>query len=67
MKEKNYPDNKYLLTMMVAKRAKQLNQGFKPLLDLEAKNNRIVALKEIQDGKVYIKDSKKIGNQKSDH
>ena len=60
-------NNKYLLTMMVAKRAKQLNQGFKPLLDIDAKSNRMLALKEIQEGKVYIKkeddDQKTEGNQ----
>lgn len=45
---------------MVAKRAKQLNQGFKPLLDIDIKNNRLLALKEIQEGKVYIKGDKTI-------
>ena len=66
MEENNDLDknNKYLLTMMVAKRAKQLNQGFKPLLDIDAKSNRMMALKEIQEGKVYIK---KEGNHKQDN
>lgn len=41
--------------MMVAKRAKQLNQGYKPLLVAEVKNNRQLALKEIREGKIYIK------------
>ncbi len=59
MKENNYLDNKYLLTMMVAKRAKQLNQGFKPLSEMNEKSNRLLALKEIQEGKVYIKGEKK--------
>jgi len=55
--EKNdYLDNKYLLTMMVAKRAKQLNQGSKPLISTNGKNTRITALKEIVEGKVYIKE-----------
>lgn len=58
MKENNIVKNKYLLTMMVAKRAKQLNQGFKPLLDTEEKNNRLLALREVQEGKVYIKGEK---------
>jgi len=40
---------------MVAKRAKQLNQGYKPLLVAEVKNNRQLALKEIREGKIYIK------------
>jgi len=46
-------DNKYLLTMMVAKRAKQLNQGFKALVETNGKNIRLTALKEIREGKVY--------------
>jgi len=55
--EKNdYLDNKYLLTMMVAKRAKQLNQGSKPLVNTNEKNTRVTALKEIVEGKVYIKE-----------
>ena len=58
MKNNNYSGNKYLLTMMVAKRAKQLTQGYKPLVEMNAKNNRQVALKEIQEGKVYIKGEK---------
>lgn len=58
MKDRKYLDNKYLLTMMVAKRAKQLNQGYKPLVDINAKNNRQLALREIQEGKVYVKGEK---------
>jgi len=58
--EKNdYSDNKYLLTVMVAKRAKQLNQGFKALVKTNDKNSRLVALKEILEGKVYIKEEDK--------
>ncbi len=56
MDNNNYLDNKYLLTMMVAKRAKQLNQGFKPLVDINEKNTRVIALKEIIEGKVYLKE-----------
>ena len=58
MKNNSYLGNKYLLTMMVAKRAKQLNQGYKPLVEMNAINNRQVALKEIQEGKVYVKGKK---------
>jgi len=43
---------------MIAKRAKQLNQGYKPLVEMNARNNRQVALKEIQEEKVYIKGEK---------
>ncbi|MFA6711476.1 MAG: DNA-directed RNA polymerase subunit omega [Candidatus Caldatribacteriota bacterium] len=56
MDNNNYLDNKYLLTMMVAKRAKQLNQGSKPLVETNEKNTRVTALKEIVEGKVYPKD-----------
>jgi DNA-directed RNA polymerase subunit omega len=60
LEKKDYLDNKYLLTMMVAKRAKQLNQGYKPLIeDANIKNNRLIALREIKEGKVYIKKDKK--------
>ncbi len=45
--------------MMVAKRAKQLNQGYKPLIDTNGKNVRLIALKEIKEGKVYIKKEEK--------
>ena len=59
MEKKDCLDNKYLLTMMVAKRAKQLNQGYKPLIeDANIKNNRLIALREIKEGKVYIKEDK---------
>jgi DNA-directed RNA polymerase omega subunit len=58
LKNNSYLGNKYLLTMMVAKRAKQLNQGYKPLVEMNAINNRQVALKEIQEGKVYVKGKK---------
>jgi len=58
LKSNQYLDNKYLLTMMVAKRAKQLNQGYKALLEDNTRNNRLLALKEITEGKVYIKERK---------
>ena len=55
--EKNcYVDNKYLLTVMVAKRAKQLNQGFKALAKANEKNSRQIALKEIEQCRVYLKE-----------
>lgn len=56
MDNNEYLGNKYLLTMMVAKRAKQLNQGSKPLIETNEKNTRVTALKEIVEGKVYPKD-----------
>ena len=48
--------NKYLLTMMVAKRAKQLHKGAKPLLKSKYKKPVLIALQEISEGKVYIKE-----------
>jgi len=66
LKENDYLDNKYLLTMMVAKRAKQLNQGFKSLIEMDAKNNRLLALKEILEGKIYIKGEKKSPSEESE-
>lgn len=66
MKDNKYLDNKYLLTMMVAKRAKQLNQGYKPLVEIDVKDNRQIALKEIQEGRVYIKDEKESTTEAND-
>lgn len=56
MEKNDYLDNKYLLTVMVAKRAKQLNQGFKALVKANGKDARSIALKEIMENKVYLKE-----------
>lgn len=64
--ENNYLDNKYLLTIMIAKRAKQLNQGYKPLVTINGKSNRSVALKEIEEGKVYVKGEKTLSPDESE-
>ncbi|GAI08986.1 unnamed protein product [marine sediment metagenome] len=50
--------NKYLLTMMVAERAKQLSAGAKPLIKTKSKNPAAIALREIEEGKVYLKKQK---------
>jgi len=50
--------NKYLLTMMIAKRAKQLLAGAKPLIKTKFKNLVAIALQEIKAGKVYLKKKK---------
>jgi len=50
-------ENKYLLTMMVAKRAKQLRTGAKPLLKSKYKKPVSIALEEIKEGKVYLKET----------
>ena len=49
-------ENKYLLTMMIAKRAKQLLAGAKPLIKSKHKNPVEIALEEVKAGKVYVKD-----------
>ena len=48
-------ENRYLLAMMVAKRAKQLLAGAKPLVKTKSKNPVDIALQEIKTGKVYLK------------
>ena len=50
--------NRYLLVMMVGKRAKQLIAGAKPLIKTKSKNPVSIALKEIEEGKVYLKKQK---------
>jgi len=51
-------ENKYLLTMMVAERAKQLLAGAKPLIKTRSKEPVAIALQEIKAGKVYLKKKK---------
>jgi len=48
--------NKYLLTMMVAKRAKQLIAGAKPLVKTEHKNPVAIAMEEMKAGKIFLKE-----------
>ena len=50
--------SKYLLAVIVAKRAKQLLAGVKPLIKTKSKNQVTIALKEIEEGKVYFKKQK---------
>jgi len=51
-------NNKYLLAMMVAKRAKQLEKGAKPLIETKYRKPMLIALEEIKAGKVFIKEKK---------
>ena len=51
-------NNRYLLAMMVAERAKQLSAGVKPLIKTKSKNPVAIALEEIKAGKVYLKEKK---------
>jgi len=48
--------NRYLLTMIVAKRAKQLLAGAKPLIKTKHKNPVAIALEEVKAGKVFLKE-----------
>ncbi len=48
-------DNRYLLAMLVAKRAKQISSGAKPLLKSKSKNPIVIALEEVKQGKVSYK------------
>ena len=49
-------NNKYLLSMMVAKRVKELNAGAKPLVESKQRKPLTIALEEIKAGKVYLKE-----------
>jgi len=49
-------NNKYLLVMMVAKRAKELTKGAKSLVKSKYKQPITIALEEIKAGKVYLKE-----------
>ena len=51
-------NNKYLLTMMIAKRAKELSNGAKPLVETKYRRPIRIALEEIEAGKVYLKEEK---------
>ena len=51
-------ENRYLLVVMVGKRAKQLIAGAKPLIETKSKNPVAIALKEIELGKVYLRKQK---------
>lgn len=54
-------ENKYLLTMLVAKRAKQLRAGAKALVETNNKKPILIALQEIREGKVYLKEIQESG------
>ena len=58
-------ENRYLLTMMVAERAKQLFAGTKPLIKTKFKNPVSIALEEIKEGKVYLNEHKDLEEEDS--
>ena len=51
-------DFKYLLATMIAKRANQLENGAKPLVETKYRKPTLIALEEIKAGKVFIKEKK---------
>ena len=53
-------DDKYLLATMVAKRAKELREGAKPLVETKYRLPIIIALEEIKAGKVYLKEEEEL-------
>ena len=54
--------NKYLATMIVAKRAKQLSAGAKPLIKTNHKNPVAIAMEEMKRGKIYLKKPSELKN-----
>lgn len=49
-------NNRFELVKTVTLRAKQLNKGLKPLVDVQGEKNIMVSMKEVAAGKVYIAD-----------
>jgi DNA-directed RNA polymerase omega subunit len=49
-------NNKYLLSIMIAKRVKELKAGAKPLVETKQRKPLTIALEEIKAGKVYLKE-----------
>jgi len=52
----NMLNNKYLLATMIAKRAKELRKGAKPLVVTKSRLPMKIALEEVKAGKVYLKE-----------
>ena len=48
-------DNRFMLTMMISKRVKQLKHGEKPLIKTKQAKFMAIALEEIKQGKIFIK------------
>ena len=55
-------NNRFLLAMMIAKRAKQLKHGEKPLVKTKSIRPLSIALEEVKEGKVFVKKEKTIEN-----
>jgi len=58
-------DNRYLLAMLVAKRAKQISLGAKPMVKSKSKKPIVIALEEIKQGKVSYRTISKAKEQQS--
>jgi len=58
-------DNRYLLAMLVAKRAKQISLGVKPMVKSKSKKPIVIALEEIKQGKVSYRTISKAKEQQS--
>lgn len=48
--------NRYVLTLLAAKRAKQLFKGSKPLINPRENKSVVIALREIAAGKASLKE-----------
>jgi len=59
-------ENKYLLAMMLAKRIKQLNNKANPLVKTNSNDSIVIALKEIKEGKVFVKKESELENLKTE-
>lgn len=46
--------NKYLLTMVIAQRAKQLEQGAVPHVETESRNSIDIAIREVAEEKIDV-------------
>lgn len=53
---KKVDKSKYKLALMVAQRARQLNEGAIPYVDSEDKNNVTIAMEEIIEGHIVSND-----------
>ena len=65
-KRGNMEENRFLLAMMIAKRAKELEKGAKPLVKTKHNRFHMIALEEIKEGKVFVKKEPEIESQKSE-
>ena len=50
-------ENRYALVIATSKRAREIANGDKPLVDVEDKSPVTIAADEIAEGKVYIEDT----------